>query len=61
MSQIFFHLFIKKMHDIREQFIGYPSTARELDKVMSRCEDSFLPGGGSIDVTARELDKVMSR
>ncbi len=42
----FFHHFISKMHSIRDQFITYPSTEEELQKITSRYEENFLPGCG---------------
>jgi hypothetical protein len=39
------------MYIIRDDYIGYPPTEMELQEVMQRYSDNFLPGcGGSIDI-----------
>ena len=47
----FFHKFINKLYEIRDEFIYLPRDEAELRKVMGRYEDAGLPGaGGSKDV-----------
>jgi len=49
--RIFFHLFLDRMYSIREEYIFYPRTEAELERIMRRYELVNLPGaGGSIDV-----------
>jgi hypothetical protein len=47
----FFHFFIDCMYCIHHEFIDYPSSEEELEQVVNRYEDNYLPGcGGSVDV-----------
>ena len=48
--RIFFHSSINFMYNIRVDYIGYPPTEMELQEVMQRYSDKFLPGcSGLID------------
>ena len=47
----FFHHFLDKMYSIKDDYIFYPRNMNELQTVMKRYDDNYLPGcGGSIDV-----------
>ena len=47
----FFHDFIDCMYTIREEYIFYPRSPEELQRVMDRYVQVYLPGcGGSMDV-----------
>ena len=49
--RLFFKKFINCMFSIKEDYICYPTTQDDLDTVMVRYADNFLPGcGGSVDV-----------
>ena len=49
--RLFFKKFINCMFSIKEDYICYPTTQDDLDKVMVRYADNFLPGcDGSVDV-----------
>ena len=48
---LFFHLFLDKLYDIKDEYIRYPTNEEELKPILDRYESLFLPGcGGSIDV-----------
>ena len=47
----FFHHFLDKMYSVRAEFIHLPRTRAELDEIMQRYAEKYIPGaGGSIDV-----------
>lgn len=48
---VFFHLFIDQIYSIKHEFIAYPSSAKDLEAVMNRCMENYIPGcGGSVNV-----------
>jgi hypothetical protein len=57
-NRAFFHFSIDCMYGIHHEFVDYPSSEEELDQIMNRYEENYLPGcGGSVDVVHVKLSK----